>query len=139
MYKPVVTTIAALALPLACAFPTLAQQTGGQPASPATPQATAPITLTHDQIVQLQQALNENGFDAGEADGVFGPKTSEALKRFQSKAGLKPTGHIDQQTLALVGISAPQAPTGTVPTTGQGSSTPPASPGQQTPTTPKRD
>jgi peptidoglycan hydrolase-like protein with peptidoglycan-binding domain len=139
MNKSAVTAIAAIVLPLAAAVPALAQQTGAQSPPPASAQATAPISLTHDQIVQLQQALNDAGFDAGEVDGVFGAKTTEALKRFQTKAGLKPTGHIDQQTLALVGMSVPQAPSGANPTTGQGSSAQPANPGPQTPSTPKRD
>jgi peptidoglycan hydrolase-like protein with peptidoglycan-binding domain len=139
MKQSAVTAIAAIALPLAAVVPALAQQTGAQSPPPASAQATTPISLTHDQIVQLQQALNDAGFDAGEVDGVFGAKTTEALKRFQTKAGLKATGHIDQQTLALVGMSAPQAPSGTSPTTGQGSSAQPANPSPQTPSTPKRD
>src|SRR5262245_50872525 len=137
-----VTTIAAIVLPLAIAFPALAQQGSPQQAPPAASQSTAPVELTRDQITQLQQALNDNGFDAGEVDGVFGAKTSAALKQFQSKAGLQPTGRIDQQTLALVGMSgaAPQAPGGAGATTGQGAASPaPASPPQpsQSPQNPK--
>jgi len=144
MDKRVVTTIAAIALPLAVSFPALAQQGGATPQQtpPAAGQSTAAINLTRDQILQLQQALNDNGFDAGPVDGVLGPQTSAALKRFQSKAGLQPTGHIDQQTLALVGMSgsAPQAPAGgAAPTTGQGGTPEPASPSQAPQTSPNPD
>jgi peptidoglycan hydrolase-like protein with peptidoglycan-binding domain len=147
MDKRVITTMAAIALPLALSFPALAQDASAPPAqapaaAPQASQSTAPVSLTRDQITQLQQALNDNGFDAGEVDGVFGAKTSAALKQFQSKAGLQPTGRIDQQTLALVGMSgaAPQAPGGAGATTGQGAASPaPASPPQpsQSPQNPK--
>jgi peptidoglycan hydrolase-like protein with peptidoglycan-binding domain len=124
MNQRVATTIVAIALPLALSLPALAQQGSATPqqAPPAASQGNAAITMTKDEVRQLQQALNDNGFDAGEVDGVFGAQTSEALKRFQSKAGLPPTGKMDQQTLALVGLSgrATQSPAGASPTTGQG-------------------
>ena len=126
-----VTTIAAIVLPLAIAFPALAQQGSPQQAPPAASQSTAPVELTRDQITQLQQALNDNGFDAGTVDGVFGAQTIAAVKRFQTKAGLQPTGRIDQQTLALVGMQPPG-------TTGQGGNPAPANPGQQAPEAPKQ-
>ena len=105
MNKLVFATV--IALPLAASFPALAQQGGAapQPAQPGASQGVAAITLNEDQVRQLQQALNDNGFDAGEVDGVFGARTRAALSRFQSKAGLQPTGQMDQQTLALVGLS----------------------------------
>src|SRR5215213_424853 len=98
-----ISRIGAITLPLLIASPVLAQQAAG--ASPqgesTAAQSGAAMNLSRDQIVQLQQALNDHGFDAGEVDGVFGGKTIAALKRFQSKAGLQPTGLLDQQTLAL--------------------------------------
>jgi peptidoglycan hydrolase-like protein with peptidoglycan-binding domain len=105
MNKLVFATV--IALPLAASFPALAQQGSAapQPAQPGASQGVAAITLNEDQVRQLQQALNDNGFDAGEVDGVFGARTRAALSRFQSKAGLQPTGQMDQQTLALVGLS----------------------------------
>lgn len=102
MNKLVFATV--IALPLAASFPALAQQ-GGPAAQPGASQGAAAVTLNADQVRQLQQGLNDNGFNAGEVDGVFGPSTRAALRRFQSKAGLQPTGEIDQQTLALVGLS----------------------------------
>lgn len=142
MNKLVFATV--IALPLAASFPALAQQGSAapQPEQPGASQGVAAVTLNADQVRQLQQALNDNGFNAGEVDGVFGPGTRAALRRFQSKAGLQPTGRIDQQTLALVGMSgaAPQAPGGAGATTGQGAASPaPASPPQpsQSPQNPK--
>jgi peptidoglycan hydrolase-like protein with peptidoglycan-binding domain len=119
-----------VALPLALAVPAMAQQGGAAPQPSG--QGAAVVRLNQDQIRQLQQALNDNGFDAGKVDGVMGASTSAALKRFQSKAGLQPTGQIDQQTLALVGLSGQaQPPSGQ--STGQGgASQPPAKPDEST-------
>lgn len=38
-------------------------------------------------------------------DGQFGPKSAQALKAWQQKNGLQPTGHPDQATYAKAGIS----------------------------------
>jgi peptidoglycan hydrolase-like protein with peptidoglycan-binding domain len=109
MRKPAATTLTArvlaLALPLVAAFPATAQQAGTTPAQtqPSAGPGAGAIDLSPDQIRQLQQALNENGFNAGEVDGVFGARTREALKRFQTQAGLPPTGELDAQTLTAVG------------------------------------
>ncbi len=122
MNKLVFTTL--IALPLAVSFPALAQQGNVTPqAQPGASQNGAAINLSEDQVRQLQQALNDNGFDAGEVDGVFGPRTRAALSRFQSRAGLQPTGQMDQQTLALVGLfgQAQQPPAAQDQSTGRGS------------------
>lgn len=105
MQKLAATTIVALALPLAASLPGLAQQgsTPPQQSQPSVSESSAAVTLNPDQIRQLQQSLNDNGFDAGEVDGVFGTRTGAALRRFQSKAGLPPTGQLDAQTLTAVG------------------------------------
>jgi len=39
---------------------------------------------TGAEVVQLQDALKQLGFNCGTSDGVFGPKTAQALKDFQS-------------------------------------------------------
>lgn len=40
----------------------------------------------------IQQALTKLGFSPGPLDGKPGPRTTEAIKAFQTKAGLKPDG-----------------------------------------------
>lgn len=50
---------------------------------------------------QAQQLLNANGFPCGIADGIPGPKTAAALKRFQQASafvGLEQTGRLDAAT-----------------------------------------
>lgn len=51
-----------------------------------------------EDVRELQQMLNDAGFDCGSADGVFGAKTETALKAFQSKHGLTVDGVCGQQT-----------------------------------------
>jgi localization factor PodJL len=47
-------------------------------------------------IRNIQAILNNNGFDAGPADGAIGKKTVEAIRAFQKKVGHEPTGKIDE-------------------------------------------
>jgi Transglycosylase-like domain/Putative peptidoglycan binding domain len=48
------------------------------------------------------------------ADGVYGPQTRRAVRRFQRANGLAVDGIIGPQTLAALGLSAHSASTGTV-------------------------
>lgn len=57
-------------------------------------------------VRQVQQALNQRGFQAGPPDGVMGPATQSALRNFQSSANLQPTGRLNQQTLSALGVQA---------------------------------
>lgn len=41
---------------------------------------------------ELQQWLNDNGYDAGPVDGIYGQKTVQAVRNFQSDAGLRADG-----------------------------------------------
>jgi len=47
----------------------------------------------------MQERLNELGYKLGTVDGVAGPRTVEALKKFQSDNKLSPTGTIDADTI----------------------------------------
>lgn len=47
---------------------------------------------------KLQVMLSSLGYNTGSIDGVVGPKTTEALRRFQSDKGLMSTGHLDEHT-----------------------------------------
>jgi len=73
---------------------TAAAQTGGTEAAPAP--AVEPVS-----VKRIQRALGVK------ADGVVGPKTRRALKRFQRANGLPVTGRADDATLAALGL-APQ-------------------------------
>jgi peptidoglycan hydrolase-like protein with peptidoglycan-binding domain len=77
-----------------------AQNSGGQPLSPD--------KLSRDKVRQVQQALDKSGFNAGAADGRWGPETSNALKQFQQKKNIQANGQLDQQTLSGLGLNGAQ-------------------------------
>jgi len=52
----------------------------------------------------MQTVLNKAGFNVGDADGVVGRKTKNALKKYQKNKGLKTTGTINEDTLKALGI-----------------------------------
>lgn len=47
---------------------------------------------------RLQEELNELGFDAGPADGIFGPRTERAVMAFQADKGLSIDGVVGNET-----------------------------------------
>jgi membrane-bound lytic murein transglycosylase B len=69
----------------------LAQHLAGGPGVQAAwPRELQP--LSRSQVLALQTALNERGFDSGAADGLLGPATRAALRRYQRSAGLAADG-----------------------------------------------
>ena len=46
------------------------------------------------------------GFDAGTPDGVWGNGSRNAMRAFQERNGLAPTGAPDRATLEALGIQA---------------------------------
>lgn len=53
------------------------------------------IKLTQARVKAMQAYLAAAGFDVGEPDGVFGPRTRSALSQFQKQQGLVPDGFPD--------------------------------------------
>lgn len=58
-----------------------------------------------DDVELLQNKLNELGFDSGKADGIFGIKTEDAVKKFQSSKGLKADGIAGRNTIKALGFT----------------------------------
>ena len=50
------------------------------------------------RIGQAQERLKAAGFDPGPIDGVLGPQTRAALRRYQASQGLPATGALDEAT-----------------------------------------
>ena len=64
-----------------------------------------------EDVRQLQQTLNELGFDAGEEDGIFGEKTEAAVRRMQAAALIEVDGQYGAQShAALMGLVADAHP-----------------------------
>jgi N-acetylmuramoyl-L-alanine amidase len=61
--------------------------------------------LRGDDVNELQRRLNALGFDAGRQDGILGPETDTALRRFQRERGLEPDGVCGPATInALMSV-----------------------------------
>ncbi len=56
------------------------------------------------EVVQIQTRLKKWGYYDGPIDGIFGPKTYQAVRYFQAKNGLKVDGIVGPQTLAALGL-----------------------------------
>jgi hypothetical protein len=56
-------------------------------------------------IVAAQERLARQGYYRGEADGVLSAEMQKALRRYQSTNGLRQTGYLDSDTLAVMGLS----------------------------------
>jgi membrane-bound lytic murein transglycosylase B len=70
----------------------LAQALGGGPTVQAAwPRDLQP--LSRSQLLALQAALNARGFDSGTPDGVAGPATRNAVRRYQQSVGLPGDGY----------------------------------------------
>jgi N-acetylmuramoyl-L-alanine amidase len=61
-----------------------------------------PDLLIGDDVRQLQERLQEMGFDVGRTDGVYGPRTARALARFQREVGLAADGACGPLTLTAL-------------------------------------
>jgi peptidoglycan hydrolase-like protein with peptidoglycan-binding domain len=58
-----------------------------------------------ETIRSVQQALDDQGYNAGTVDGVMGPRTEQALRQFQQAQNMRPTGRPDERTLTALGVS----------------------------------
>ena len=55
---------------------------------------------------QIQRGLQAAGFEPGGADGVFGPRTRAAIRRWQTSRGSRATGYLDGPSVAALRPSA---------------------------------
>ncbi|WP_265441493.1 peptidoglycan-binding protein [Bradyrhizobium sp. SEMIA] len=96
----------------------------------------AALDLSPDEIRVVQRVLIERGMLSGEADGVLGTDTRNALMTFQRQEGFQATGSIDTRTVTALGvsnqISATQGQSTTVGQGGNNQSTPQSTTGQST-------
>lgn len=57
-------------------------------------------------VTEIQRRLKAWGYYAGSVDGIYGYKTYTAVRKFQTKNGLKADGVAGKGTLAALGINA---------------------------------
>jgi peptidoglycan hydrolase-like protein with peptidoglycan-binding domain len=79
-----------------------------------TPYATAPPQLQRQMLLGVETNLRRRGLYRGQVDGTFGPELEVALRAYQSRLGLFPSGRLDMDTLASLGLlpgqRAPHSP-----------------------------
>jgi peptidoglycan hydrolase-like protein with peptidoglycan-binding domain len=55
-------------------------------------------------VKNVQQALKDKGFDPGAVDGVMGPETRSAIKKYQASQNLEADGRLGSKTLDSLGV-----------------------------------
>ena len=68
--------------------------------------------LRGDDVAELQDALNQLGFDCGRPDGIFGPATARALEDFQRNGGLTTDGICGPHTIRTLELLRRQTGSG---------------------------
>jgi peptidoglycan hydrolase-like protein with peptidoglycan-binding domain len=74
--------------------------------------SSAGASVDAETVRQAQQRLMSEGFDPGAVDGRLGQQTRQGLKDFQESKGLEPSGKLDPQTIAALGLDRSSAATG---------------------------
>ena len=59
-------------------------------------------------IAQTQTLLLRGGYYRSGIDSVYGPGTAVAVRSFQSRAGILPSGQLDMGTLTALGLAPSQ-------------------------------
>jgi hypothetical protein len=55
-------------------------------------------------VVAAQERLAQQGYYRGQTDGALSPEMQKAVKRYQITNGLRPTGDLDGDTIATMGL-----------------------------------
>jgi peptidoglycan hydrolase-like protein with peptidoglycan-binding domain len=69
-------------------------------------QTVPPKSLSRSEMRTMQTALNNDGFNAGQVDGKWGPRTSHAVRQFDQSKGIQSqNGQLTEGTLAQLGVN----------------------------------
>jgi hypothetical protein len=77
-------------------------------ASTSTSSSSSTMPSSHYEsglVRNVQQALNDKGYNAGPTDGQWGPATEDAVRKFQRSTGLPETGQLERSTLDALGVA----------------------------------
>jgi peptidoglycan hydrolase-like protein with peptidoglycan-binding domain len=66
---------------------------------------TSSVPLRDSNVAVAQADLAELGYYSGPVDGIYGPATSEAVRRYQNDNHLAVTGTLTLQTLESLEVS----------------------------------
>src|SRR5216110_665728 len=71
-----------------------------------TPYEWAPAWINVRIVAEVQRQLVIRGYYQGWIDGRYGPRTAFAVRVFQSRLGISPSGQLDMRTLDALGLPA---------------------------------
>ena len=77
-----------------------------------TPYEAAPPQVQQDIVFKAQMILLRAGYYRDEVDGLYGPAMNFALRNYQARFGLRPSGGFDVETLASLRLLPEQRTTG---------------------------
>jgi hypothetical protein len=63
------------------------------------------IAPRNNLVVEAQRLLSSLGYKPGPADGVIGPRTLAAIREFEKRIGLRPTGQLNEALLARMAFA----------------------------------
>lgn len=75
-------------------------------------QPTAEELAVVESRKEVQRRLNMLGFNVGTADGIYGPRTRNAIASFQSSIGHSPSGRITEEQIAILHQQTGGSPSG---------------------------
>ena len=67
-------------------------------------QQNVPAPMSAELVRSVQQSLESKGVNPGPVDGVWGPRTHQALREFQEQQNLEASGQLDARTLTALGV-----------------------------------
>ena len=77
-----------------------------------TPYEAAPPQVQQDIVARAQMVLLRLGYYRDAIDGLYGPAMNSALRNYQARFGLEPSGRFDVETLASLSLLPEQRVTG---------------------------
>ncbi len=77
-----------------------------QPVVIAARDATPLPAIDKALVSEIQQALSARGLYSGDIDGISGPQTDAAIRKFQSSVGIAPTGVASPDLLARLQLAS---------------------------------
>ena len=83
--------------------------TSSKSKSKRTPKPKSQMAPTADRVREIQSALQQKGAYQGDPTGKWDDATVTAMKTFQDKNSLSPTGKIDALTLEKLGLGSETA------------------------------
>ena len=68
------------------------------------------VVISQERVRIMQAELAERGLYHGKIDGIPGPETQAALREFQNRNGLAPTGELNASTANALGMNGERQP-----------------------------